>query len=450
VSFLHWMALAGALLLTMSLASAYVSRLPVSTALIYLGVGVALGPWGFELVHLRVRGAPWLEHLTEVALIISLYVGGLKLRLPPRAPPWRAAYCLAGPVMLVSIVGVAGVAVWWLDMDPALALLVGAMLAPTDPVLASAVNVNDAADHDRTRYALSGEAGLNDGMAFPFVLLGLQWFAHGADGSWLAVWTLHRLLWAIPAGLALGYAMGLAIGRFAMWLRTRHRDPMSPSDFLALAVVALSYVAAELISAWGFLAVFAAGIGMRRAEVMVVGASPHPDVGADPSASGTRTTHPPPEHLVKAMTPGDELAQPAVAAGVLVAETVSFGGTAERLLEVLLVMTVGVALATHWDARAIPIALALFLLIRPLATQVLLIGTPTTGRERWLVGWFGIRGIGSLYYLAYSLGRGLSGPAGTLASDLVISVVAISIVLHGASATPLVTWYERALARQRA
>jgi NhaP-type Na+/H+ or K+/H+ antiporter len=116
---------------------------------------------------------------------------------------------------------------------------------------------------------------------------------------------------------------------------------------------------------------------------------------------------------------------------------------------VLLVMTVGVALATHWDARAIPIALALFLVIRPLATQVLLVGTPTTVRERWLVGWFGIRGIGSLYYLAYAMGRGLSGPAATLATDLVISVVAISIVLHGASATPLVSWYERTLARQR-
>jgi NhaP-type Na+/H+ or K+/H+ antiporter len=352
--------------------------------------------------------------------------------------------------MLASILGVAAVAVWWLELDPALALLVGAMLAPTDPVLASAVNVNDAADHDRTRYALSGEAGFNDGMAFPFVVLGLHWFTDGVDGSWVASWALHRLLWAIPAGLAVGYAMGLAIGRLAIWLRTRHRDSMSPSDFLALAVVALSYVAAEQVGAWGFLAAFAAGIGMRHAEIMVVGESPHPDVrDADPSAAGTGVAHPPPEHLVMAMTPGDELAQPAVAAGVMVAETVSFGDTAERLLEVLLVMTVGVALATHWDARAIPIALALFLVIRPLATQVLLVGTPTTVRERWLVGWFGIRGIGSLYYLAYAMGRGLSGPAATLATDLVISVVAISIVLHGASATPLVSWYERTLARQR-
>jgi sodium/hydrogen antiporter len=443
VTFLGWMALAGGLLLAMALSSAYLSRLPVSTALIYLGVGLVLGPAGADLVALDARRAPWLEHLTEVAVIVSLYIGGLRLRLPIGHPAWRAAFRLAVPVMLASIAGVA-VATWWLlDVPPAIALLVGAMLAPTDPVLASAVNVSDAADEDRTRYGLSGEAGLNDGMAFPFVVLALEWMRHGEPGPWLGTWALHRLLWAVPVGLALGYAIGLAVGRIAIALRTHHRDPTATSDFLALSVIALSYVAAELVGAWGFLSVFAAGVGLRRAETQVVAATPHPDVGDVSGAPAERATdHPPAEHLVKAKTPGNDLGQPAVAAGVIVAETVSFGDTAERLLEVMLVLVVGIGLATHWDARAIPIALVLFAVIRPLATHVALIGTPTTRAERWLLGWFGIRGIGSLYYLGFALSAGLATHAGVV-SDLVFSVIALSIVVHGASAQPLIGLHDR-------
>jgi NhaP-type Na+/H+ or K+/H+ antiporter len=437
VTFLGWMALAGGLLLAMALSSAYLSRLPVSTALIYLGVGLALGPTGADVVALDARRAPWLEHLTEVAVIVSLYIGGLRLRLPLRHPAWRAAFRLAVPVMLASIAGVA-VAVWWLlDVPPAVALLVGAMLAPTDPVLASAVNVSNSADQDRTRYGLSGEAGLNDGMAFPFVVLALEWMRHGEAGPWLGAWALHRLLWAVPAGLAIGYAIGLVVGRTAIALRTHHRDPTATSDFLALSVIALSYVAAELVGAWGFLSVFAAGVGLRRAESQVVAASPHPDVSTEPSVE-----HPPAEHLVKAMTPGDDLGQPAVAAGVIVAETVSFGDTAERLLEVMLVLVVGIGLANHWDVRAIPIAIVLFAVIRPLATHLALIGTPTTRAERWLLGWFGIRGIGSLYYLGVALSAGLAAHANVV-SDLVFSVIALSIVVHGASAQPLIAWHDR-------
>lgn len=438
MTFLAWLALAGGLLLAMSLSSAYLSRLPVSTALIYLGVGLALGPLGAGVVALDARRAPWLEHLTEVAVIVSLFIGGLRLRLPLLHPAWRAAFRLAGPVMLASIAGVAVTCWWLLAVSPPVALLIGAMLAPTDPVLASAVNVSDAADEDRTRYGLSGEAGLNDGMAFPFVVLALEWLRHGELGPWLAGWAVHRLLWAVPAGLALGYGLGLAVGRAAIALRTRHRDPTAPSDFLALSVIALAYVAGELIGAWGFLSVFAAGVGLRRAELQVVAASPHPDAAAAPG-------HPPAEHLVMATQPGNDLGQPAVVAGVIVAETVSFGDTAERLLEVMLVLVVGIGLASHWDARAIPIALVLFAVVRPLATHAALIGTPTTRAERWLLGWFGIRGIGSLYYLAVALAAGVADAG--LASDLVFSVVALSIVAHGATAQPLIALHERRRAR---
>jgi sodium/hydrogen antiporter len=278
MSFLGWMGLCGGLLLLMALSSAYLRRLPISTSVIYLALGAAIGPLGFSWLQIDVvDAAPWFERLTEVAVIISLFVGGLKLRLPLRDPAWVAAFHLAGPVMLATIVGVALFARLILGLDTATALLLGAVLAPTDPALASIVSVNDAADHDRMRYGLSGEAGLNDGLAFPFVVFALLWGDHGGAGSWVGGWVMHRLVWAIPAGLLLGYALGKGVGWLAIWLRSRQRDTAAPNDFLALALIALSYVVAQSIGAWGFLAVFAAGVGLRHAELKVVAETPHPD-----------------------------------------------------------------------------------------------------------------------------------------------------------------------------
>jgi NhaP-type Na+/H+ or K+/H+ antiporter len=159
--------------------------------------------------------------------------------------------------------------------------------------------------------------------------------------------------------------------------------------------------------------------------------------------------HPPAEELVGASVEAEELKEPAVAAGVLVSETITFGGTAERLLEVMLVVLVGVLLASHWDSRAVPLALVLFFVIRPLATRMILAGTPTTNPQRWLMGWFGIRGIGSLYYLSYAVRHGLSPAAAANLAGLTISVVALSIFAHGMSAPPLLARFESRLARPR-
>jgi sodium/hydrogen antiporter len=383
-------------------------------------------------------------------VIVALFVGGLKLRLPLRDPAWIAAYRLAGPVMLASIVGVALCAHLLLGLDPGTAILAGAVLAPTDPVLANTVKVGSAADRDRMRYGLSGEAGLNDGAAFPFVVLGLLWGTHGGPGAWLGGWALHRLVWAVPVGLLLGFVLGRVVGRFAITLRSRQQDTGAPSDFLALALIALSYVGAEAVGAWGFLATFAAGVGLRHAELHVSRESPRPAQADRPHLAAETlaqdiSAEPPPEHLVGASVEPEELREPAVAAGVLVAETLSFGDTAERILEVLLVVLVGVLLSSHWSLRAMPLALLLLLVIRPLATHFFLISSPTNRAQRHLMGWFGIRGIGSLYYLSYALSHGVTGgPAAELAS-VTISTIALSILLHGTSAPPILARYERTL-----
>jgi NhaP-type Na+/H+ or K+/H+ antiporter len=443
MTFLGWMALAGGLLLLMALSSAYLRSLPISTSAIYLALGLAIGPFGLNWLDIDLRDeVGWFERLTEVSVIVALFVGGLKLRLPLRDPAWIAARRLGGPIMLATIIGVALCARLLLGMDTAIALLIGAVLAPTDPVLAGAVKVNSAADHDRMRYGLSGEAGLNDGTAFPFVIFALLWAEHGGAGEWIMMWGLHRLLWAVPAGLLLGFLLGRGVGRLAIWLRSHQQDTGAPSDFLALALIALSYVGAEAIGAWGFLATFAAGVGLRQAELHVTRTTPSPAQQQSRSSDNEAAPHPPAEDLVGASVQEEELKEPAVAAGVLVAETISFGDTAERLLEVMLVVLVGILLASHWDPRAIPLALLLFFVIRPLVTQLLLVRTPTTNLQRWLMGWYGIRGIGSLYYLSYALRHGLAPADATELAGLTISVVALSIFVHGMTARPLLARLE--------
>jgi NhaP-type Na+/H+ or K+/H+ antiporter len=441
--FLLWTALCGVLLLTLALASAFVQRLPVTTPVIYFGVGCLIGPWGLGLLRLDLTVAnSWLEHVTELGVTLSLFIGGLRLRLPPRHRAWWAAYRLASFVMLGSIAGVAWVAWQWLGLDPAMALLLGGILAPTDPVLAGDVTVGHSRERDRLRYALSGEAGLNDGAAFPFVILALSWLGSGSLWPLLGSWAIKDLLWAIPSGLALGFLLGRGVGRLAITLSSRSRDTAAPNDFLALALIALSYTIAQAIGALGFLAVFAAGVGLRSAEIKTVEESPHPDA-QDPSVRA----HPPAETLVAPnVVTARELSEPAVAAGVLVAEVFSFGDTLERLLEVLLVVLVGLSLARHWDTRAVALSAALFLVIRPAVTWLSLLRTPTTPLQRGLIGWFGIRGIGSLYYLAYACAHGVQGAAAQPLVDLSLSVMAISLIAHGITSQPVMAWYERQMA----
>lgn len=453
MDFLGWMGLTGALLLLMALSSAYIRRLPFTTSAVYLAIGLGIGPLGLGLI--RIEFVEWkslFEHLTEIAVIVSLFVGGLKLRLPLRSPAWSAAFRLAGPVMLASIAGVAAFLHFVFQFEWPIAFLLGAILAPTDPVLASTVSVNDAEDQDRMRYGLSGEAGFNDGAAFPFVVFALLWMEYGRFGDWTGAWALHRIVWAVPAGLALGYFLGKWLGRLAIWLRSRHQETDAPNDFLALALIALAYVGAEWIGAWGFLAAFTAGIGFRRAEVKTVTQNPAPEnlppVDETKKYQEDSVVHRPAEELVGKTVAEEELKHPAKAAGVVVSEIISFGDTAERLLEVLMVVLIGVCLALYWDWRALPLALALFFVIRPLAVLIFLVKTPTTEIQRLMMGWFGIRGIGSLYYLAYSLNHGLSSNIAEV-TGLTLSVVALSILVHGISSQPILDLYERSISADK-
>ncbi|MCK8663506.1 sodium:proton antiporter [Pseudomonas azerbaijanoccidens] len=443
MSFIAWVAVLGAVLLTLAMTSSYLRWMPVTTSAVCLALGVAIGPAGLGWLRLDIKdAAQWMEHLTEVAVLFSLFVCGLKLRLPLKDRRWRIAFGLAGPVMLLSIVGVSLLLHFGFELSWGLSLLIGAILAPTDPVLASLVQVNDAQDEDPVRFGLSGEAGLNDGVAFPFVILGLLFLQQGGGSStaWLDDWALKRLLWAVPAGLLIGYCMGRGIGRLTLSMRIRNADStLSPNDYLTFALIALAYVAAESVHGYGFLSVFAAGLGLRRAEVT--------------SAQDSQT---PAEHLVQPVV-GHQNVEPdaavhgnvehledsQVAAGIMIGDMLSFGSLVERAMEVFLVTLLGVVLVGHWDWRALVIALVLFCVIRPLIVGFAPWGSLLDRRQRLLIGWFGIRGIGSFYYLFYALNHDLAPSMATLCTDLTLSVVALSILLHGISTQPILAHYER-------
>ncbi|MGF6208724.1 cation:proton antiporter [Pseudomonas frederiksbergensis] len=442
MSFILWVAVLGAVLLTLALTSSFLRWMPVTTSAVCLVLGVAIGPAGMGLLKLDIKDAAnWMEHLTEVAVLFSLFVCGLKLRLPFKDRKWRIAFGLAGPVMVLTILGVSLLLHYGFDLGWGPSMLIGAILAPTDPVLASLVQVNDAKDYDSVRFGLSGEAGLNDGVAFPFVILGLLFLQQtGSSSAWLTDWALKSLLWAVPAGLLTGYWMGHGIGRVTLSMRIRNADStFSPNDYLTLALIALAYVAAEAIHGYGFLSVFAAGLGLRQAEVKSTGDTQTPAEHLVQPVVGHQNVEP------EAAVHGDvnNLEDTQVAAGIMMGDMLSFGSLVERAMEVFLVTLLGVVLVTHWDWRALVIAALLFCVIRPLSVWLIPWGKLLDGRQRSLIGWFGIRGIGSFYYLFYALNHDLPPSVATLCTDLTLSIVALSILVHGISTQPMLARYER-------
>jgi NhaP-type Na+/H+ or K+/H+ antiporter len=234
----------------------------------------------------------------------------------------------------------------------------------------------------------------------------------------------------------------------AIWLRSKHRETEAPNDFLALSLILLAYVGAEWIGAWGFLAAFAAGLGFRHAEVDVSQEHPVDRKNRKKQGNDDGSEDVPAEHHVTEGVSEEDLQNPAIASGVVVSEVISFGNTAERLLEVLMVILVGVCLAFYWDWRAVPLALALFFVIRPIAVMLFLLRSPTARFQRLMMAWFGIRGLGSLYYLSYALNHGLQDNVADLVG-LTLSVVALSILLHGITSQPLLNLYEKMVERAK-
>jgi sodium/hydrogen antiporter len=385
------------------------AELPFSVPLVFLGAGIVLGLLQIELLERDpVANRALIEHVTETVVIISLMGAGLALNRPPSWRAWSSTWRLLGLAMPLTIGLITLGAMLGLGWSFAAALLLGAVLAPTDPVLASEVQVAEPFDpeeaenapapeeaDDEVRFALTSEAGLNDGLAFPFVYAAVA-AATVSGASWVATWVLDDLLLKVSIGAGVGLVVGTVLGRVFF------RAPVASLRFsehadgiVALGATGLAYGAAEVAHGYGFLAVFVAACAIRAAE----------------RNSGYH--------------------------GVLH----GFVEQVERLLTAAILLFLGGAIANGilapltWQLALL--GLVVIFVIRPVAGWVAQLGGPAGPRERVAIAFFGIRGLGSFYYLAYATGQASFGAETDSLWALVAFVVLASVVVHGVSATPV-------------
>ncbi len=422
--------LLGVLLITMVLGGTVLARLLLSSAMVYLFVGYTLGPAGFAVITLDpAHHAKVVEWAAEVAVLISLFNVGLKMGTVPFSDTrWRLPLRLALISMLLTVGLITAVGVWGLGLPLGAAVLLGGILAPTDPVLASGVQTNSEVHPDRLRFGLSGEGGLNDGTAFPFVMLGLGLLGlHDLGGSGWRWWAVD-LLWATAGGLLIGAALGALIGTLVVRLRTRYSLAVGLDEFLSLGLLAMAYGAAQLSLASGFLAVFAAGLALQRVKEQ-----PQPHTASLSTKSGVSG------HAYASLATHSHHASATMTTAVM-----DFNEQLEKLAELGMVLFVGALLpyVVYWPALwwFIPV---LFVLLRSLAVLVGTLGEPMHKRQRTMICWFGIRGIGSIFYLMFAIRHGLNPHLAQQLITLTLVTVTVSIVVHGMSVLPLMKWYAR-------
>ena len=396
-------------------------RIALSPPMVLVGVGMLVGllpvPEGVSLEPQANRDL--ITHVTEFTVLVSLMGVGLAIERTLDLRSWRSwrtwspVWRLLAVAMPLTILGVAVLGWWVAGLAPAVALLLGAVLAPTDPVLASDVQVGEPVtedleeedlpeEDDDIRFALTAEAGLNDGLAFPFVHLALLLLAGGFTLVDAGEWVGWYLVGKIALGLAVGLGVGWLLGRQAFHARADSlRLAEQGEPLLALAGLLAAYGAAELVGGYGFLAVFASAMSLR---------------GSERRHAYQRAMHGVVERL-------------------------------ERLMTLLVLLVLGIAMTNglfeHLDARSVAIALALVLVVRPLAAYVSLAAWPRDERveggldrgEKLAAAFFGVRGVGSLFYLGYATSHHHVPGESWLWSTVAFTIV-VSVLLHGVTATP--------------
>lgn len=371
-----------------------------SASLIYLGLG-AIAALAIQLLHVHwldpLGDAKVVEHVAEVALIFALFSSGLKLDRRLRWREWSSVARLLAIAMPLTAAGVALFASAVMGLSLGAAILLGAILSPTDPVLAGDIGVGPPGDEDEhePNFALTAEAGANDGLAAPLVLLGVFVAEQGGSG-WLGEWLLADVLYACLAGVAIGAAVGWAAAWSVHWLRDRELLAPAFDGYHAIATALVIYGTAEVAGGYGFLAVFAGGLAFRRYER-----------GHELNA---RVHH------------GAE--------------------QVEKFLELAVILLLGSLLSSEglgepgWEGWAL--ALVLLVVIRPAAALISLVGgNVESAGGRAFVAWFGVRGVGTLYYAATVVtGGALAGGEEQVVVWTAIACVIVSIIVHGVTGGP--------------
>ena len=371
-----------------------------SASVIYLGLG-ALAAAAIQLLGIEwitpTGDAKLIEHIAEVALIFALFSSGLKLDRALRWREWSSVTRLLAIAMPLTLAGVALFASQVMGLSLAAALLLGAILSPTDPVLAGDIGVGPPGDEDEhePNFALTAEAGGNDGLAAPLVLIGVFVAEKGGTG-WIGEWLLADLLYAVVSGVAIGAVVGVLAAWSVKGLRDRELLAPGFDGYHAIATALVTYGVAEVAGGYGFLAVFAGGLAFRRYE--------H-------DHELNKNAHTGAEQVEKFME---------LAAILMLGSLLSLSGLG----------------APGWEGWLL--AVVLLLVIRPLSVLLSLLGSNVeTGQGRAFVAWFGVRGVGTLYYAATIVTASvLSNGEQRVVVWTAIACVIVSIIVHGITGGP--------------
>lgn len=399
---------------------------PLSFPIVALALGFAAFSLPLNLASFDpIKHQSLALHITELGVIISLMGVGLKIDRLPSLQTWSTTWRLLLICMPLTIASAAFFGWWWLGLAPASAVLLGAVLAPTDPVLASDVQIGEPDEpsgdevnahepdalgqpkEDEVRFALTAEAGLNDALAFPFTWLAILILAEGvAPNNWLGQWLLIDIGYRVIIGAAVGWAVGWLIGRILIRLPLQTaRDKMS-AGMGALAATLLLYSITESLAGYGFLAVFIGALTIRHAE-------------------RSHRSH-------TSLHAFSEQSEQLFMTGILIALG---GAIADGLFEAL-----------TWELTLF--ALLLLFVLRPLAGMIALLGSKRVPwLDRLIVSFFGIRGIGSLFYLCFALQQGDFENQTALWAVCGLIIV-LSIIIHGVTAAPAIQWHKRMKARR--
>jgi NhaP-type Na+/H+ or K+/H+ antiporter len=407
-----WLLIIGIAVLTTSLLPRILSKIPLSMPIVLLILGytaVAL-PLGLEAPDPLENGII-TEHLTELGVIIALMGAGLKIDRPMSLKGWSSTWRLLSITMILSI-ALAAFAGWTIAaFVPATAMLLGAVIAPTDPVLASDVQVGppgqgsedkDMEDktkgrkEDEVRFALTSEAGLNDGLAFPFTNMAIAMVLAGAaPGNWIEAWLAVDVLYKLIVGFAAGGVLGHLLARFIFFIPARTELARAMLGIGAIASTLIIYGAAEFLGGYGFIATFIGACMIRNYER---------------KHKYHKSLHQTAEKMERLFT-----------AIILVALGGAIAGSLFEPLNFALIIC----------------AVVIVFLVRPVAGIAAMIGfNRIPWREKLTISVFGIRGIGSIYYLAYALNEASFEGAREIWA-LVALIIVISIFVHGVLSTPV-------------
>jgi sodium/hydrogen antiporter len=391
----------------------------ISYPIVVVGVGALLSLITDPGVFDPVSQGFVSEHLAEFAVIVALTGLGLSIDRRISWRGWMTTWRLLAFTMPLSIAAAALLGWWAVSLAPAAALLFGAALAPTDPVLAVDVQTGppttgdpDADEPDEVRFGLTSESSLNDGLAFPFVNLAILIAAAGfAPSEWLTQWLLIDVLYKIGGGVLYGWLVGKALGWLTIKLvgQSGVTGWLAEGEGIAPAVTALAYTLisfgiTEVLGAYGFIAVFVTAYIVRDTERQ--------------------------NHIHDHLHEGAEQLELLAMSVVLLLLGAAFAD--------------GLYAVVTW--QMVVVALVLVLIVRPVTGWIGLAGNSNTTREeRALVAFFGIRGLGSIYYLAYGVNRIATVEADVLWALTALTIFA-SLIIHGLTARPAMAW----LAQKRA